>query len=104
VSIDALLWRLVDLGRLPEERVREALSSNGLRAIDKASFPRWESPPTLPERFVRLCYLAYRQGKIGLAKLAEFLETSLVDLAEEIGEERAEISDGEQTNIAVAGC
>ena len=104
VSIDALLWRLVNLGRVPQDAVKDALSNHRLRAIDKASFPIWESPPLLPERFVRLCYLAYRQGKIGLAKLAEFLETSIVDLAEQIGEEGADITDGEQANITVAGC
>lgn len=104
VSIDALLWRLVNLGRLPHDAVKDALSSHRLRAIDKASFPIWESPPLLPERFTRLCYLAYRQGKIGLAKLAEFLETSIVDLAAQVGEEGAETTDGEQTEITVTGC
>ncbi|MBZ5513901.1 MAG: XRE family transcriptional regulator [Acidobacteriia bacterium] len=104
VSIDALLWRLVNLGRLQHDIVKDALASNRLRAIDRASVPSWDPAPRLPERFVRLCFLAYRQGKIGLAKLAEFLETSIVDLAEQVYETGAEAADGEQTKITVAGC
>jgi XRE family transcriptional regulator, fatty acid utilization regulator len=104
VSIDALLWRLVNLGRLESNKAKELLGSNMLRAIDKASFPTWEKPERLPERYVRLCFLAYRQGKIGLAKLAEFLETSILDLAEQVREAGAELATGEQAEIAVAGC
>jgi XRE family transcriptional regulator, fatty acid utilization regulator len=104
VSIDALLWRLVNIGRLESDAVKEALASSNLRAIDKASFPRWNRQPSIPERYVRLCFLAYRQGKLGLAKLAEFLETSIVDLAEQVQETEAGLATGEQTEIAVAGC
>lgn len=104
VSIDALLWRSVNIGRLENDAVKEALASNNLRAIDRASFPRWDQRPSVPERYVRLCFLAYRQGKLGLAKLAEFLETSIVDLAEQVQETGAELANGEQTEIAVAGC
>ena len=104
VSIDALLWRLVNLGRLEGDAAKEALGNSTLRAIDKASFPIWGKPERLPERYVRLCFLAYRQGKIGLAKLAEFLETSILDLAEQVQETGAELATGEQAEIAVAGC
>jgi hypothetical protein len=55
----------------------------------------------VPERFVRLSFLAYRQGKIRLARLAEFLETSIVHLAEQVNE-KTELATGEQTEIAVA--
>jgi len=104
ISIDALLWRLVNLGRLESNTAKEVLNNSTLRAIDKASFPTWEKPERLPERYVRLCFLAYRQGKIGLAKLAEFLETSILDLAEQVQEAGAELATGEQAEIAVAGC
>lgn len=104
VSIDALLWRLVNLHRLDQAAVNAALGSRVLRAIDKASYPTWDAVPSLPERFVRLSFLAYRRGKIGLAKLAEFLDASLVDLADQIQETGAESTTGEQTDIAVAGC
>jgi Zn-dependent peptidase ImmA (M78 family)/transcriptional regulator with XRE-family HTH domain len=102
VSIDALLWRLVNLRRLDQGVVKDALAGGPLRAIDKASFPKWDTTPRLPERYTRLCFLAYRQGKIGLAKLAEFLETNIVELAEQIQETGAEIANGEEAQIAVA--
>jgi Zn-dependent peptidase ImmA (M78 family)/transcriptional regulator with XRE-family HTH domain len=104
VSIDALVWRLVNLRRLDQDTAREALASAMLRALDKASFPKWETVPRLPDRFVRLCFLAYRQGKIGLAKLAEFLETNIVDLAEQVQETGVGLATGEKTEIAVTGC
>ena len=103
VSTEALLWRLVNLRRLERESVRRALESNNLRAIDKATFPTWDREPRVPERYVRLCFLAYRQGKIGLAKLAEFLDTNIVDLAEQVQETGAELAAGEQAEITVAG-
>jgi Zn-dependent peptidase ImmA (M78 family)/transcriptional regulator with XRE-family HTH domain len=102
VSIDALLWRLVNLGRLESSVVKEALANGRLRAIDKASFPTWSRAPQLPERYIRLCFLAYRQGKIGLAKLAELLETSIMDLAQHVQETGAELAEGEQAEITVA--
>jgi hypothetical protein len=104
VSIDALLWRLVNLGRLDAAGVKKILNSVALRAIDRANFSLSESPPELPERFVRLCFLAYRQGKLGLMKLGEFLEKNVVDLATEVAEAGAEVPTGEQTEIAVVGC
>jgi XRE family transcriptional regulator, fatty acid utilization regulator len=104
VSIDALLWRLVNIGRLEAAAVKEALASNSLRAIDKASFPRWEQRSPIPEPYLRLYFLAYHQSKIGLAKLAELLETNIVALADQIHETGVELAPGEQTEIAVAGC
>lgn len=104
VSIEALLWRLVNLHRIDHVAVRATLASEVLRAIDRASFPAWGTERQLPERFVRLCFLAYREGKIGLAKLAEFLDASIVDLAEQVQEPGAELATGEQAEIAVAGC
>jgi len=44
-------------------------------------------------------------GKIGRAKLAEFLETSLVDLAAEMNAvEEEEVTNDGETQIAVVGC
>jgi XRE family transcriptional regulator, fatty acid utilization regulator len=102
VSIDALLWRLVNLDRLDQNAVRDALEGSLLRMIDKADFPGWDRSARLPERYTRLCFLAFHQGRIGLAKLAEFLETSIVELAEQVQETGADIADSEETRIAVA--
>jgi len=103
VSTEALLWRLVNLGRLEKEAVSGALQSDSFRSVDRA-MRTWDVAPMLPERYVRLCFLAYRKGKLGLAKLAEFLEKSLVDLASEIGEIGTDLPDSADTELAVTGC
>jgi XRE family transcriptional regulator, fatty acid utilization regulator len=106
VSIDALLWRLVNLGRLSKEDVERALSPDSkLRQLDRVSRPKSPHPAVgLPERYIRLCYLAYRKGRIGRSKLAELLETNLIDLSERLDEEEADNINGAETEIAVAGC
>lgn len=102
VSTEALLWRLVNLRKVSREAVQEVLSDEGFRALDRASFPVTEAPPLLPERYVRLCFLAYRKGKLGLAKLADFLETSLVDLAEDISHIEVSAEELEKAQLPVA--
>ena len=104
VSIDALLWRAVNLGLTKKEAVEEALENPKLKVLDKLNRV-WTKPDLLPERYVRLCFTAYRTGKIGRAKLAEFLETSLVDLAAEMNaQEEEEVTNDGETQIAVVGC
>jgi len=106
VSIDALLWRLVNLGRLSRVDVERALSLDSqLRRLDRISRPASPRPATgLPDRYVRLCYLSYRKGRIGRSKLAELLETNLIDLSEQLDDEEAGNVEGAEAEIAVAGC
>jgi len=104
VSMDALLWRTVNLGVIKKEAVEEAFKNPNLKALDKLNRV-WTKPDALPERYVRLCYTAYRTGKIGRAKLAEFLETSLVDLMAEMNaQEEEEVTNDGENQIAVVGC
>ncbi len=104
VSAEALLWRTVNLGRTKKDVVIKALASPRLKSLDKAN-RIWTVPESLPERYVHLCFTAYRAGKIGRAKLAEFLEKSLVDLAEEMNLQKGEDITGDGENqIAVVGC
>jgi Zn-dependent peptidase ImmA (M78 family)/transcriptional regulator with XRE-family HTH domain len=104
VSMDALLWRTVNLQVIKKESVEEALKNPNLKALDKLNRV-WTRPDPLPERYVRLCHTAFRTGKIGRAKLAEFLETSLVDLVAEMGaQEEEEVSNDGENQIAVVGC
>ena len=76
VSTEALLWRLKNLGLVPEERVRERLGSADFRRLDRASMAEhWSEPPKdLPERFVRLVALAYQAGEMSRSVAAEYLE------------------------------
>ena len=104
VSIDALLWRTVNLGVTKKEAVEEALKNPNFKALDRIHRV-WTKPDSLPERYVRLCFTAYRTGKIGRAKLAEFLETSLVDLVAEMNaQEEEEVTNDGADQIAVVGC
>jgi Zn-dependent peptidase ImmA (M78 family)/transcriptional regulator with XRE-family HTH domain len=104
VSMDALLWRTVNLGVIKKEAVEKAFKNPNLKALDKLNRV-WTKPDSLPERYVRLCYTAYRTGKIGRAKLAEFLETSLVDLMAEMNaQEEEEVTNDGENQIAVVGC
>lgn len=106
VSIDALLWRLVNLGRLKKLDVQRRLEPHSrLRALDRFSRnPRSATPkPGLPERYVRLCYTAYIKERIGRSKLAEFLEMPLIDLVQHLDNDVEGLT-GAKGEIAVAGC
>jgi len=106
VSIDALLWRLVNMGRLKKSAVQDDLRPNSrLRVLDRISRGNRESghESGLPERFLRLCYTAYLKERIGRSKLAEFLEISLVDLAKHLDKDAEKLT-GAEAEIAVTGC
>ena len=106
VSIDALLWRLANLGRLSRPDVEKALCADSqLRRTDRISRQCSRRPEVgLPDRYVRMSFLAYRNGKIGRSKLAEILETSLIDLSDQLDQEEADSINSAETEITVAGC
>ena len=102
VSTDALLWRLLNLGRFagPDE-VRGLLDDLGFRALDRQSKEgRWADAPRLPRRFVVLAYRAVLRGRLSRAVLAEYLGCGLRDLAAELEQYGvlgySEASEGEQ--------
>lgn len=81
VSTEALVWRLVTLNRLAREAAEVLLKDENFRALDRSSMHgRWWDPPPIPERFVRLAFIAYQKAKISRSRLAEYLETNLLDL------------------------
>lgn len=81
VSTDALLWRLVNLGRLQTEQVEQVLRDPAIQALDAASRRAdWDRPPFPPERFVRLAHLAHIRGRLSRARMAELLGVDLSDL------------------------
>lgn len=81
VSTAALLWGLVGCGRLQADRAKEVLADPAFREQDRMSMPsHWWHPPEMPERFVSLAFLAHQKGKMSRARLATYLETSLLDL------------------------
>lgn len=81
VSTQALLYRLMNLGELGSDEATSLLNSAALRTLDRTSRPAaWARPPELPERYVRLAFIAYHKGKLSKARLAELLGVGLADL------------------------
>ena len=81
VSTVALLWRLRTLGQLKQSEVTETVDDPKFKYIDRSfRMGDWAYPPELPERFVRLGFMALQQGRISSSRLADLLRTSLADL------------------------
>lgn len=81
VSTEALLYRILNLRFINKEQVEALLENDSLRELDRrARMGKWFSTPEIPERFVRLAFLAYMEGKLSRARLAEFLNTGLANL------------------------
>jgi len=47
---------------------------------------KWWDPPPLPERFVRLAFLAYKRGKLSRTRLAQYLNIGLPGLTARLAE------------------
>jgi Zn-dependent peptidase ImmA (M78 family)/DNA-binding XRE family transcriptional regulator len=81
VSSEALLYRLLNMKRLKQATLDKILKDPIFRKIDHSTMaPQWWQPLNIPERFVRLAFVAYQMGKLSRVKLSEMLDTSLIDL------------------------
>ncbi len=103
VSTEALLYRLVNLKRLDKKNVEDLLSDRLFRDIDRATMaPNWWEPPEIPERFVRLAFIAYQKGRLSKSKFAEFLDTSLIDLPQTLQNYGLSDRDGYNAEVRAA--
>ncbi len=83
VSTEALLYRLLNLGVIKRNEADSLLSDPGFRELDRnIRLKEWWKPPAIPERFARLAFMAYQKGKLSRPRLAQYLNTSLVDLTD----------------------
>jgi len=76
VSIEALLWRLVNLGLLKKEKIQEELEKGSIKDIDKKHrHTDWAETekPHLSNRYISLAIKAFHLGKISKGKLAEYV-------------------------------
>lgn len=83
VSTEALLWRFVTLHRLRRDAVERLLGDPAFRTRDRLTTQElWDKdkPPKMPERFVRMAFLAFERGDLSRARLAQLLGVSLIDL------------------------
>lgn len=93
VSTQALVFRLAFLRLLRQEDADATLARPGFQRLDRRTMPeRWVTPEVgLPDRYVRLAYLAHAKGRISLSRLAEFLEVSVSELVtQDLESDRAE--------------
>ena len=81
VSTAALLWRLRNLGIISQEIPESLLSNPRFHQEDQVSrVGTWDTPHSLPRRFVELSFAAYARALLSRARLAEMLETDLTGL------------------------
>lgn len=75
VSLPALVYRLVNVGRLSKEAAERLLATP--ERARAHPHPTEDSIPDFPPRFVSLAFAAYVDGEISIGKLAELLETTV---------------------------
>ncbi len=81
VSTSALLFRMCNLNRIEKKEIDRILDDEDFRNIDRRTMhENWWEPPPMPERFVKLGFIAYRNGNVSRARLAEYFNTSLFEL------------------------
>lgn len=84
VSMEALLWRLVNLGLLDKKVVDDGIALNRLRDMEKRTRktdPRADNP-YLSSRYISLAIRAFHLGKISKAKLAEYVGKKFSEVPE----------------------
>jgi Zn-dependent peptidase ImmA (M78 family)/DNA-binding XRE family transcriptional regulator len=83
VSTEALLYRIMSLRLINRETVDSILGDTQFRSMDKTTMSAsWWNPPELPERFVRLAFVAYQKSRLSRARLAQMLESTLPHVTE----------------------
>lgn len=91
VSIDALIWRLVNLQWLDKKKAERLLSDRGAIWLDRSiSWP--EEARELPDRFMQLLLIAYLRGNVSAGRIAELTGQSLVEVRRRL----AMIGEGEK--------
>lgn len=85
VSVEAVVWRMVNLDVLPREDAQKLLLDPRLKVLDRGARPcELCHEPNFPARFVFLAVRCFLAGKISRGKLAELLETTVGDLEHEL--------------------
>jgi len=104
VSTQALLWRCFSL-RLFKNKgdIERLLKDPAFQQLDKGTMSEhWWKPRPLPERYVRLAFSAYIKGKLSRMRIAEYLDTSLIDLDNTLAEYGIEAAAEYETKLSVA--
>lgn len=103
VSTEALIYRLKNLKKISDSTVKKILKDPLFREIDRSTMaPHWWQPPDIPERFVRLAFVAFQKGTLSRSKLSEMLDTSLIDLSDTLSEYGLSDHDGYDVEVRTA--
>jgi Zn-dependent peptidase ImmA (M78 family) len=87
VSTKALIYRLINLGWCNREELEKIVEEPSFKSQDRTSrMGKWLQPPTIPERFVRLAFLAYQKGNLSRARLAEYLNVNVSEVGDVLQE------------------
>jgi len=87
VSTRALGYRLINLGYTDQKEMEALLEEPAFKSLDRTSrMGTWLQPPAIPERFVRLAFLAYQRGNLSRPRLAEYLNVSIIELGDTLQE------------------
>ena len=78
VSLDALLWRLVNLGHLKRDKAEEIMRCDALKQYYKnIRKSRLEKIPYISKKYVCMVFDAFRRGLISEMRAAEYLNVTV---------------------------
>ena len=103
VSSEAILWRLVNLGRLKKSQVQKILDDPDFHDVDRTrrrSLYSEGKPSKFPSRFISLACRCLLEGKISRGTFAEYLEIDRAEIDEYLVE--AGFVEGNYAKIAAA--
>lgn len=83
VSIDALLWRLVNLKHLKRKDVGKCVQEEDIRKIDREMRKTTDADPKpyISSRYITLAIKALQTGKISKAKFAEYVNKPFSEIS-----------------------
>ncbi|MCK4646943.1 MAG: hypothetical protein KAU46_11885, partial [Candidatus Aminicenantes bacterium] len=83
VSIEALLWRLVNLNLIKKDTVIKELERGSIKDVDRKhrnSYLDGEKP-YLSSKYISLAIKAFQMGKISKAKFAEYVDKKFSEVS-----------------------
>ncbi len=105
VSTDALIWRMCNMSLISAEDAKKLVGDKSFKEIDRKSrIDSYVDTPEIPERFVRLAFLALQNGAISRSKVAEYFGISLLDLTDFFMGYDLDDTKVYETSINIAGC
>lgn len=81
VSLDALTWRLVNLGRITKRKAQDILTSQAEREYDKSVKRNepWETPH-ISRKYLFMVFEAVNQGLLSKMRAADYLGVGVIEL------------------------